>query len=126
MDKITKISVTGVPEPKGNIYSNALAVGPMLFLSGMTAGEPTGNAYEQSVRCLERIKKLVEAGGGTMADVVKITVYLTDIAYRPDFGKARSEFFSGRMPCSTLVAVSALADPGYLVEVEATAVIGGS
>ena len=126
MDKITKISVTGMPEPAGNIYSNALAVGPMLFMSGMTAGEPTGDAYEQSVRCLERIQKLVEGGGGKMSDVVKITVYLTDIAYRPDFGRARSQFFSGRMPCSTLVAVSALADPGYKVEVDATAVVGGS
>ena len=126
MDKITKISVTGMPEPAGNIYSNALAVGPMLFMSGMTAGEPTGDAYEQSVRCFEQIQKLVEGGGGKMSDVVKITVYLTDIAYRPDFGRARSQFFSGRMPCSTLVAVSALADPGYKVEVDATAVVGGS
>ncbi|MEX2453169.1 MAG: RidA family protein [Rhodospirillaceae bacterium] len=124
MDKITQISVTGIAEPKGIIYSNGLMIGNQLILSGMTAGDPSGDAYEQSVRALQRVKGLVEGAGGKMADVVKLTVYLTDIADRPAFGKARSEFFSGRMPCSTLVAISALAQPGLVVEVDAMAFIG--
>lgn len=123
-DKITKTSVTGVPEPQGNIYSNALKVGNQLFLSGMIADDTGGGAYEQSVSCFRKIQRLIEGAGGRLEDVVKLNVYLTDIAHRPDFGKARSEFFSGRMPCSTLVAVAALANPDAVVEVEATAFIG--
>lgn len=124
MDKMTKISVSGVPEPKDNIYSNGLMVGNQLILSGMVASDPSADPYTQSVQCLEKVKKLVGAAGGKMADVVKLTIYLTDMAYRPDFGRARSEFFSGRMPCSTLVAISALAQPGCVVEVDAMAFIG--
>ena len=53
-----------------------------------------------------------------------LNIYLTDMENRPDFGKARSEYFSGRMPCSTLVALTALAAPGALVEIEAGAFLG--
>lgn len=124
VDSITKISVTGVSEPEDNIYSNALMVGNQLILSGMVADDPSADPYGQSVQCLERIQKIVIAAGGKMSDVVKMTIYLTDMAYRPDFGRARSEFFSGRMPCSTLVAITGLAKPGCVVEVDAMAFIG--
>jgi len=124
MDKITKTSVTGVPEPEGNIYSNCLKVGNQLFLSGMLADEFSGGIYEQATQCFDKIKRLVEGAGGRMEDIIKLNVYLTDMADRPDFGRARGEFLSGRMPCSTLVAVSALANPDAVVEVEAVAFIG--
>ena len=124
MDKITKLSVPGVPEPKGNIYSNCLKVGNQLILSGMIASDTSGDAYQQSVDCFQKIKSLIEAAGGRIEDVAKINIYLTDMENRPAFGKARSEFFSGRMPCSTLVAISALAAPEALVEIEATAFLG--
>ena len=124
MDKLTKVSVTTVPEPKGNIYSNCLKIGPQLILSGMIADDTDADAYEQSVNCFYKIKELVEAAGGRMEDVAKLNVYLTDMENRPAFGKARGEAFSGRMPCSTLVAISALAQPGALVEIEATAFLG--
>ena len=124
MDKITKLSMTGVPEPAGNIYSNCLGVGNQLFLSGMIAEDTSGDAYAQSVSCFTKIKRIIEGAGGRIEDVIKLNIYLTDIAHRPGFGKARGEFFSGRMPCSTLVAVSALANPDAVVEVEATAFIG--
>lgn len=124
MDKITKVSVTTVPEPQGNIYSNCLKIGPQLLLSGMIADDTDGDAYEQSINCFFKIKELVEAAGGRIEDVAKLTIYLTDMENRPAFGKARGEVFSGRMPCSTLVAITALAQPGALVEIEATAFLG--
>lgn len=124
MDKITKLSVVGVAEPKGNIYSNCLKVGNQLFLSGMIAEDTGGDAYAQSVSCFDKIKRIIEGAGGRLEDVVKLNIYLTDIAHRPGFGKARGEFFSGRMPCSTLVAVAALANPQAVVEIEAVAFIG--
>ena len=113
-----------MPEPKGNIYSNCLKVGNQLILSGMIASDTSGDAYQQSIDCFQKIKSLIEAAGGRIEDVAKINIYLTDMENRPAFGKARSEFFSGRMPCSTLVAISALAAPEALVEIEATAFLG--
>ena len=124
MDKITKVSVSGVPEPEGNTYSNCLKVGNQLILSGMIAADTRGDAYQQSVDCFEKIRALIEASGGRMEDVVKLNIYLTDIENRPAFGKARSDYFSGRMPCSTLVVIKGLAAPGALVEIEATAFLG--
>ena len=90
----------------------------------MIAADPGAGIYTQSVSCLEKVQALVEAAGGTLADVVKITVYLTDIDDRAEFSRARAAFFPGRKPCSTLVGVTALARPGLRVEVEATAFIG--
>lgn len=124
MDKITKLSVTGVAEPEGNIYSNCLKVGNQLFMSGMIAADAGTDAYAQSVACFEKIENIIKGAGGRMEDVIKLNIYLTDISHRPGFGKARGEFFSGRMPCSTLVAVAALANPDAVVEIEATAFIG--
>ena len=65
-----------------------------------------------------------ENAGGAMADVVKITVYVTDIANNTKVWDARREFFSGDFPASTLVEVSALAAPEILVEIDAIAHIG--
>lgn len=124
MDTITRITTPGVPEPQGDNFSNCLRVGNQLFLSGMTAADPDADAYAQSVSCLERVKALVEAAGGTLSDVMKINVYLTDVDSRGEFSRARAEFFPGRKPCSTLVGIAALARPGLVVEVEAMAILG--
>ena len=127
---IEQVTVPGVPEPSPPIFSNCLRVGDQLFISGMTAGRPDGSmdggddAYGQSRACFEKIRHLVEAAGGTMRDVVKLTIYLTDMADRPALGRARGEFFQGRMPCSTLVQISGLVHPAMLVEVEAIAILG--
>lgn len=124
MDKLTQITTDAVPEPEGNNFCNALKLGNQLFMSGMIASDPDGDAYAQSVSCLEKIQALVEAAGGKMADVAKITVFLTNIENRTEFSRARSEFFPGRKPCSTLVGINALARAGAVVEVEAVALIG--
>jgi len=129
-DRIEQITTPDVPEPSPNIYSNCLRVGDQLILSGMTADDGAGgvtggtSAYEQSRACFSRIQKLVEAAGGTLSDVAKVTIYLTDMAHRPDLGRARAEFFQGRMPASTLLGVSALARPEYLVEIDAAVFLG--
>ena len=129
-DRIEQITTPAVPEPSANIYSNCLKVGDQLILSGMTADDGAGGViggtspYEQSRACFSRIQKLVEAAGGTLADVAKVTIYLTDMAYRADLGRARAEFFQGRMPASTLLGVSALARPEFVVEIDATVFLG--
>lgn len=128
-ERIEQITTPDVAEPPGNIFSQCLRVGNRLYLAGQTAASAEGavggdDTGAQARECFRRIKLLVEAGGGTLADVVKLTIYLTDMADRPKLTEARKEFFSGRMPCSTLLGVSALADPAYKVEVDAEVWIG--
>lgn len=101
----------------------------ILFLSGQVAydekGGPAhrGDFAAQARAVFRAIKAQVEAGGGTLANVVKVTTYLTDIRYRADLLPVREEFFGKKMPASTLVQVTALAQPGWMIEVEAIAVL---
>jgi len=101
----------------------------ILFLSGQVAytadGSPAfrGDFKAQARGAYEAIKALVEAQGATMNNVVKITTYLTDIRYRVDLAPIREEFFGKKGPASTLVEISSLAHPDWLIEIEAMAVI---
>src|SRR5437773_7465631 len=83
-----------------------------------------GDEYAQANAIFTKIRHLVEAAGGSMADVVKVTIFVTDIAQREKVWQARREFFTGNFPASTLVQVAALADPSLKVEIEAVAHIG--
>jgi enamine deaminase RidA (YjgF/YER057c/UK114 family) len=84
------------------------------------------NEYEQARVIFGKIRHLVEAAGGTMGDVAKVTIYVTDISHNTEVWRARKEAFTGDFPASTLVEVSALAKPEILVEIEAVAHIGAS
>jgi 2-iminobutanoate/2-iminopropanoate deaminase len=101
----------------------------ILFLSGQVAydskGQPAhrGDFAAQAREVFRAVKSQVEAGGGSMASVVKLTTYLTDMRHRADLLPVREEFFGKKMPASTLVAVAALAHPDWLIEVEAIAVL---
>ena len=101
----------------------------ILFLSGQVAytadGRPdcVGDFAGQARGAYESIKQLVESQGGTMANVVKITTFLTDMRYRPELAPIRAEYFGTKGPASTMVQVSALADPGWMIEIEAIAVL---
>jgi 2-iminobutanoate/2-iminopropanoate deaminase len=85
-----------------------------------------GDEYAQARAIFGKIRHLVEAAGGSMADVVKVTIFVTDITQRDKVWQARREFFAGDFPASTLVQVAALADPSLRVEIEAVAHIGAS
>ncbi|HUB96782.1 MAG TPA: RidA family protein [Stellaceae bacterium] len=125
-----QITTPEVPEPPGAIYSNCLVVGQTIYLSAQHAGAPgggilgDGTVVDQARQALRKIKALVEAAGGRMSDVVKLTVFLTDMAHRTELNKARSEFFTGSGPCSTLVAVPTLIAPGLALAIDAEVVIG--
>ncbi len=101
----------------------------ILFLSGQVAYAADGGAAyagdfkAQARAALQAVKAQVEAGGGTMADIVKVNSYITDIRHRADYAAVRGEFFGGKMPASTLVAVTALAQPEFMIEIEAIAVL---
>jgi 2-iminobutanoate/2-iminopropanoate deaminase len=129
MTNIKKIISGSVPEPRPNIFSNCLKVGDQIFMSGMTAGDNKGGVLgdgspeDQSRQCLNKIKALVEGAGGRLSNVVKLTVYLTNINHRSDFGKVRKEYFKGVMPCSTLIEVNRFVHPNLVIEVDAIAML---
>ena len=82
-----------------------------------------GDFKAQARACLEAVKAQVEAGGGTVANIVKLNTYLTDIRHRADLGPIRQQILGPRSPASTLVAVAGLAHPDFLIEIEAVAML---
>jgi 2-iminobutanoate/2-iminopropanoate deaminase len=82
-----------------------------------------GDFKAQAREVFRCIKSLVETAGGRMDSIVKLNTYLTDIRYRADLVPIREEFLGKKGPASTLVQVSALAHPDWLIEVEAIAVL---
>jgi len=126
-----RVSSPQVPEPPPQTFSRCIQVGDQLFVAGITANSPTGieggdSMYEQARAVYRKIRHLVEAAGGTMDDIVRQLIFVTDISRRDEVLRARREFFSGDFPASTLVEVTALVVPSLLVEIEVTAVIGSS
>lgn len=101
----------------------------ILFISGQVAydakGAPAhrGDFAAQARVVFQALRAQVEAGGGTMASIVKLNTYLTDMRHRAELVPVREEFFGKKTPASTLVAVTALAQPDWLIEVEAIAVL---
>ncbi len=128
MSLLKRVHSKEVTEPPPGTFSQCLVAGETVFVSGQHAGTDDGgiggdgSMLSQAMIALGKIKALLEAAGATMADVAKLTVYVTDMSKRPDISEARRKFFSGDFPCSTLVEISALAQPGLLVEIEAIAI----
>jgi 2-iminobutanoate/2-iminopropanoate deaminase len=130
MALIEKYGAAGVYNPPG--YSQAMKVTgaqTMLFTAGQVPYDAEGGVKHrgdfmaQARAVFGAVKALVEAGGGTLQSVVKITTYVTDVRFRQDFRTVRDEFFGARGPASTMVEVRSLSHPDYLIEVEAIAVI---
>ncbi|HZT48139.1 MAG TPA: RidA family protein [Hyphomicrobiaceae bacterium] len=127
--RITRVTSPEAPEPPPGTWSNCLVVNGVAYVAGMIARGKDGkivegDEYAQAKVIFAKIKGLVEAAGGTMADVVKVTIFVTDITQREKVWRARREVFSGNFPASTLVQVAALAEPSVKVEIEAVAHIG--
>jgi enamine deaminase RidA (YjgF/YER057c/UK114 family) len=120
---ITRVVCPAVPEPADGRFSNCLMVDGTAYISGITSRQGD-SVLAQAKLIFGKIKALLESAGGTMADVVKITIYVTDIDTRQEVHAARREFFNGDFPTATMVQVVALADPAYKVEIEAIAHIG--
>lgn len=126
MDKIRKRH----PQiaPAGATFSRTVRVGNLLFIAGCTAlgSDAQGEALPSQLRVtLERIARIVNAEGGSTADIVKITTFVTSIpdwrAYRAEQEALFSACFHGEYPANTLVEVTALAEHGLDVEIEAIA-----
>jgi enamine deaminase RidA (YjgF/YER057c/UK114 family) len=130
--KMQRVTSPHVKEPAPGTWSNCRVYGNQVFIAGMTAGDGKGgllgdgSVYSQARETFTKIKHLIEAAGGTMNDIVRVDIYVTDIKQREGVWKARQEFFTGDFPASTLVEVRALATPQLSVEVNAIGFLGGS
>jgi enamine deaminase RidA (YjgF/YER057c/UK114 family) len=111
-------------------YSRALRVGPLVYVSGTIATDEAGrlvgegDPYAQAAYALAKIRRALEEAGAAMEHVVRTRIFVTRAANWPEIGRAHAEALGHVRPVATLVEVSALIGPGYLVEIEADAVIG--
>ena len=125
MTSIVRAISPNVSEPAPGTWSNCLVANGTAYIAGMTAsGGDLSDEYTQAKAIFAKIKGLVEAAGGTMADIVTVTIFVTDIKEREKVWQPRQEVFSGNFPASTLVQVAALATPALKVEINAVAHIG--
>lgn len=127
-----RIMCPEVKEPSPGTWSNCKVVGDQFFVAGLTAHDLAGglvgaaDTYSQAKTIFTKMKSLVTAAGAQMDDIVKLNIYVTDMAERENVWKARTEFFSGDFPTCALVQVSGLAIPALTVEIEAVGFIGSS
>lgn len=114
------------PRPR---YTHGWRVGNTVYVAGQLALDKDGKLVgpndigAQSRRVFQNIQRVLENGGASLRDVVKITVFVTDIRYREGYGEVRQEFLGASPPASTLVQVAGLAIPGAMIEIEAVAVV---
>jgi 2-iminobutanoate/2-iminopropanoate deaminase len=122
--KRREFRVAGLPAALSH-YTDAVRFGDILFVSGLTAHDASGqlvggkDSAEQTRQILKNLTLVLDAAGATMADVLKVTVFLTDINDRAAINPVRQEFFGAARPASTLIEVSRLALPEMKVEIEA-------
>jgi enamine deaminase RidA (YjgF/YER057c/UK114 family) len=111
-------------------FSRAVRVGPHVFVSGTAPVWPDRSCDPdpavQARRCLEIVLAALGEAGASAGDVVRTRMFLVDVADAQAVGAVHGEVFGSIRPASTMVAVSALLDPRWKVEIEAEAMIGAS
>jgi 2-iminobutanoate/2-iminopropanoate deaminase len=108
-------------------FCHAVRTDDWLFVSGLTArSDEVGSQgiVAQAEVVLNRLQGVLEAEGGSLADVIRVTVYVTTLEGLMDVHELRHWYFGGALPASTLVQVSALVQPELLIEIEAIARLG--
>jgi len=120
--------VVGQAEPISH-FTDAVQAGDFLFVSGIVPVDERrelvggDDVVAQARKVFENMRDVLAAAGCTFQDVVKVTLFLTDVADRPLVNPVREEVFGETRPASTLVEVPALVIPGAKIEVEAVALI---
>ncbi|HEX5476299.1 MAG TPA: RidA family protein [Burkholderiales bacterium] len=121
-----EVRVDALPEPISH-YTDAVRFNDLLFLSGCAPFDGRGrlvggdDVAAQARQVLKNMQAVLKAAGADFADVLKVTVYLTNIEDRAKINPVRQEFFGASRPASTLIGVKELALPGMKVEIEAVA-----
>ena len=127
--KRTVISTPDAPQAIGT-YSQAVRVGDTVYLSGQIPLVPRtmdldgGNVSTQIARIFENISAVAKEAGGSLSDIVKLTVFLTDLVNFPQVNEVMAQYFQPPYPARSTIGVASL-PRGAVVEVEATMVIAG-
>jgi 2-iminobutanoate/2-iminopropanoate deaminase len=105
-------------------YTDAVRWGDLLFVSGVAPLDKEARLVSEDVvvqarKVFENMKEILDAAGATFADVLKVTVFLTDVRDRPLINPVRQEFFGPARPASTLIGINELVVPGMKIEIEA-------
>lgn len=123
------ITTTQAPEAIGT-YSQAVRVGDMVFISGQIPLEPpfgktiiAGDFRDQVFRVFDNLKAIAEAADGTLNEVVKLTIFLTDLNYFPVINEIMPRYFSEPYPARAVIGVASL-PKGAMVEMDAIMVLG--
>ncbi len=109
-------------------YSRAVKAGNIIEVSGTSAIDrdriiAPGDPYQQTRFIIQKIEKAIIDAGGSLKDVVRTRIYVTNIKDWEAVGKAHGEFFKDIKPATSMVEVKSLIDPNFVVEVEATAIL---
>ena len=130
MPEVTYMNPGGIADPSPSGFTAVVKAGNTVYIAGMVAQDENGNvigegdAEAQTRQIWHNIGVAVAAAGGSLADIVKTTTYVTGIEHGAAVRRVRGELFPENPPTSTLLVVSELANPAYVVEIESIAVIG--
>lgn len=130
---LTKTPITSpkAPQPVG-VYSSAIEVrgaDRLLFMSGFTSRAPDGTVIGdnditlQTETVLKNLSAVIEAAGGALSDIVKITVFVRDLEQFRQVQDVRKRYFTPPYPASTMIQISRLVDPRCLIEIDAIAAL---
>src|SRR6266481_4947252 len=126
-----QITSDKIRQPSGHFSQATVieATGRLVFISGMTARRADGSIAgigditEQTRQVCENIKAAVEAAGGTMDDICRVDVYIRNMEHFDAIHKVRAQYFKPPLPASTMVEVTKMTSPDYLIEINAIAVL---
>lgn len=110
-------------------YSRAVRIGNVIEVTGTVAVDENGNVvgkndyYMQTKFIIQKIEKVLQQAGASLRDVVRTRMFVTNISQWEQYGKAHREFFGAIKPCTSMIEVSRLISPDYLIEIEATAIV---
>jgi enamine deaminase RidA (YjgF/YER057c/UK114 family) len=126
---LTRMKISsGSPWESAFGYSRAVRVGGQVFVGATVGRNPDGSAatgpYAQARRALEIIATALVEAGGSLDDIVRTRIFVTDFGDFDEIARAHSEVFAEIRPATSMVQTSALIEPAYVLEIEADAVIG--
>lgn len=110
-------------------YSRAVKLGSHIEVSGTVASDENGklvgenDPYLQTKFILQKIDKALQQAGATLNDVVRTRMFVTDISKFDEYGRAHGEVFRNIKPCTSMLEVKGLVAPGFLIEIEVTAIL---
>lgn len=113
-------------------YSRAVQVGNVIEVTGTVAVDDNNelvgkdDAYAQTKFIIEKIETVLQKLGANLNDVVRTRMFVTDINHWEEYGRAHGEFFGNIKPCTSMIGIKELIAPEYLIEMEATAILGAT